>query len=242
MVPEASQPDSHVSKQSFTAALSLDQEYWQVSSSNRRGAVLRSGKSLSGSGRGWHFFALWRLLHTSTFHTINAFASLTSVCCCPVWWHLLYFWGDSEIHSEFLMTAFFFFFLNHQSDSVKRRSPSFFHSSFAGRRLLNFCRFHPRTSASAASERRADMRVFPLGAPQRDTLEQDPHHGAALMWGTRTRHTSIKTHVRSRGSWCHSFHSIKTCESHFVWSCYGYCMIQSLPEAKESPKCACEDG
>lgn len=60
--------------------------------------------------------------------------------------------------------------------------------------------------------------------------------GAVLMWRTHTKlhkHTGTVTELCTpRGSCCHISHFIKPCESHFVWSCYGYLLDPAGPRGK----------
>lgn len=118
----------------------------------------------------------------------------------------------------------------------------FLQSRFTGRRLLNFCRFHPRTSACVQNERITDMRVFPQGISSSRRITARPRPGAALIWRTYTPHLNKNnTCVPQRFTLPHfSLYQdvwISLCME-LLWLPVG----SSPSQRQRSPKCVCEQG
>lgn len=105
------------------------------------------------------------------------------------------------------------------------------HSGFPGRWLLGFqCFLSTRLLVYDAKEH---LTCFPTG--KFPSLHIWAKSAEGRCWSescTSVPHLG-KTHMYPRGSYCHILHSIKLCESHFIWSCHGYSLDPAGPRSKE---------
>lgn len=125
----------------------------------------------------------------------------------------VYFVWMSESQSGFLMTLRFFS-LRLPWETASRLSVVFIHASACVWCEWTFDVFSTGTFPS--------LHIWVKSAEGRcwsESCTRVPHLG--------------KTHMYPRGSYCHILHSIKLCESHFIWSCHGYSLDPAGPRSKE---------